>query len=233
MFVFWHNVYFRTVSGHDCSNELTGTGKTGTGLRGIRGPKVELQPHPAQISYYQVTLYTRAVNTSNMSWPWRTWDWFEEYQDILFFNGQSEERFQEGKLHFVGGHRYIINQMSRLWQGGKHPRIMHHQGINSRCPFCFTYPILKHTTDLDHFLCNMHKLTNDWEADLFYSGHILSRLFHCIQRWGMWRWTQMHYGQGLSLWSRELYKVQWQPFMLCYVFTTIVRDYTGVIHFTC
>lgn len=171
--------------------------------------------HPAQISYYQVTLYTRAVNTSNMSWPWRTWDWFEEYQDILFFNGQSEERFQEGKLHFVGGHRYNINQMSRLWQGGKHPRIMHHQGINSRCPFCFTYPIVKHTTDLDHFLCNMHKLTNDWEADLFYSGHILSRLFHCIQSWGMWRWTQMHYGQGLSLWSRELYKVQRQPFMLC------------------
>lgn len=44
MFVCFLHVYFRTVSGHDCSNVLTGTGKTGTGLRGIRGPKVELQP---------------------------------------------------------------------------------------------------------------------------------------------------------------------------------------------
>lgn len=32
---------------------------------------------------------------------------------------------------------------------------MHHQGINFRCLFCFIYPILKGTTDLDHFLCNI------------------------------------------------------------------------------
>lgn len=44
MFLFLHNVYFRAVSGHDCSNELTGADKTGTRLRRIRGPKVELQP---------------------------------------------------------------------------------------------------------------------------------------------------------------------------------------------
>lgn len=36
------------------------------------------------------------------------------------------------------------------------------------------------------------------------------RLCHCTQRWGTWRWTRTRYGQGLSLWSRELCKVQLQ-----------------------
>lgn len=46
-------------------------------------------------------------------------------------DGQSEERFQEGELRFVGGRRYNVNQVSCLWRAGEHPRIMHHQGIQS------------------------------------------------------------------------------------------------------
>lgn len=96
---------------------------------------------PMLIRYDQVTLYTRAVNRATMSWPWMwTWGWFEEERDQLFSNGQSEERFLEGALHFVGGHRYNVNQMSRLWQGGKHPRIMQNQGILF---FKLMYAVLK------------------------------------------------------------------------------------------
>lgn len=77
---------------------------------------------------------------------------------------------------------------------------------------------LKYTTDLYHCLCSICMNLRNWEADLFILVTLLSRLLYCIQRWGMWRWTQMHYGRGLLLWSEELCKVWFQPFLLCYLF---------------
>lgn len=142
----------------------------------------------------------------------------------LFLNGQSEERFQEGKLRFVGWHRYNINQMSCLWQRGTYPRIMHHQGIQRLfADLLILCSTLKYITDLYHFLCSICMNLRNWEADLFILVTLLFRLLYCIQRWGMWRWTQMHYGQGLLLWSEELYKVWFQPFLLCYLSTNRKR----------
>lgn len=49
---------------------------------------------------------------------------------------------------------------------------------------------------------------SDW--NFYFFRNPFPRLFPCIQMWVMWRWTQMRYGKGSSLWWRELFKVQSQ-----------------------
>lgn len=147
-----------------------------------------------------------------MSWSWRTWDWFEEHRDKLYYNGDSEERFQQGKFRFGGGRRDDFSQMSRLRQGGTNPRVMHRRGIHHLLTSHF---LAKMTSPA--FITNVHGKHYALVRGRclhFWSWSRLSRLSPCIQRWDMWRWTQRKYGEGLSLWSRELCKVQVHQFLL-------------------
>lgn len=80
---------------------------------------------------------------------------------------------------------------------------------SSRCPFGFTFRPLS-------FL--FHKL-GYFKANLYiFVIVILPRLFLCIQKPDMWRWIQMQFGKGLSLWLKELCKVQLHNSPLLQVF---------------